>query len=101
MASRLSLQSKLVELLGTNNVYFQPPESIKLQYPCIIYKLNDIDKRYANNKAYLFDKSYTLTYIDKNPDNVMTDKILKLPYCDFERTFQSDNLNHYVFRLYY
>ena len=30
------LGKALIELLGSNNVYFQPPESIKIDYPCIV-----------------------------------------------------------------
>ena len=38
MASRLNLHNSLIEALGTKSVYFQPPESVKLVYPCIIYE---------------------------------------------------------------
>ena len=49
MAGRLELQSKLEELLGTRNVYYQPPESIKIGYPAIVYFKNNIVNRYAND----------------------------------------------------
>lgn len=65
--SRLELQRKLVDILGSTNVYFQPPESLKLKYPAIIYKLENIGNRYANDDVYKQDRSYSLTYIDANP----------------------------------
>lgn len=37
MGTRLELQSKLVELLGSKHVYYQPPESVKIEYPAIVY----------------------------------------------------------------
>lgn len=37
MASRLDLQTFLEELLESKNVYFQPPESVKMKYPAIVY----------------------------------------------------------------
>lgn len=101
MASRLNLQKDLEELLGSRNVYFQPPESIKLKFPCIVYDLSSIRKRTANNKRYLTETAYTVTVIDKNPASKIPDKLLDWNYCIFERKFVTDNLNHFVFRLYY
>ena len=89
------------ELLGNRNVYFQPPESVKLDYPCIIYERSGIRNNSANNKLYLKHKSYTVTFISEDPDSEIPDKLLELPYCGFDRHFTSDNLNHDVFTLYF
>lgn len=102
MASRLELQNKLVELLGSDHVYFQPPSSIRLIYPCIIYNLSNIQTRKADDVSYNLDFAYDVIYIDKNPDNnFKTQMLLEFPKCRFNRFFASDNLNHYVFTLYY
>lgn len=101
MASRLQLQHELEELLESRNVYFQPPASVKMKYPAIRYRLNDIEKTHADNGAYRSLKSYELILIDPNPDSEYVDKISRLRYCRFDRHYQSDNLNHYVFTLYY
>ncbi len=101
MSNRTELQTLLENLLGSRNVYFQPPESIKLAYPCIVYKLDKADSTFANDKPYSNSKRYSVTLIDKNPDNVFVDKLLKLPMCSFDRTFSADNLNHYNFNIYY
>lgn len=101
MASRLDLQTQLEEILGSRNVYYQPPESIKLSYPCIIYGLDRIDTRDANNRKYKIDKSYQLTLIDEDPDSDLVEPILELPMCRFDRSFSSDGLNHYTFTIYY
>ena len=37
MKTRLELQNKLEELLGFRHVYYQPPESVKMEYPAIRY----------------------------------------------------------------
>ena len=100
MASRLNLQTKLEEILGSRNVYFQPPESVKIQYPAIVYSLRNIEREFANNLKYVITPSYEVTLIDKNPDSEYVEKILELPYSDFDRQFASDNLNHYVFTIY-
>lgn len=101
MASRLELQTKLEELLGNKNVYYQPPESVKIEYPAIIYSKADIDKKYADNSAYLSTKQYEIIVIDKKPDNPVIDKLLALPMCSYNRPYKSDNLNHDVLTLYY
>lgn len=101
MSSRLSLHEELKTLLGSAYVYFQPPESIKMIYPCIVYGLDDIDIKHANNKTYLNKKRYSIIVIDKNPDSIIPDKFLLLPMCSFDRFYTADNLNHWVFSLYF
>lgn len=102
MASRLELQNKLIELLGSDHVYFQPPSSIRLVYPCIIYNLSNIQSRKADNFSYNLDNAYEVTYIDKDPDNDFKTRMMEeFPKCRFNRFFTYDNLNHYVYSLYY
>lgn len=101
MAQRLELQTLLETLLGSRNVYFQPPASISMQYPAIRYSLNDIENLHADNRVYSQRKSYSVTLIDWNPDNVYVDKLSALPTCSFDRHYVADNLNHYVFTLYF
>lgn len=96
-----SLQTKLETILGSQNVYFQPPPKVALKYPCIIYTLDDIDSVHAGNKRYLGHKRYLLTIIDKDPNTPIPDKILDLEYCAFESYFVVDNLNHYICSLYW
>lgn len=99
--NRIELQTLLEELLGSRNVYFQPPENIKLKYPCILYELNDFDTRKADDLDYLRNRRYTVTLIHRDPDNELIDAIQDLQYCDMDRVFISDNLYHYVFTLYF
>lgn len=101
MASRPSLQNLLEEILGSRNTYFQPPESIRMNYPAIVYSLGTIDKLHANDDSYKFLTAYDVTLIDKNPDTEFLIPILSLPYCSFNRFYRADNLNHWVFTLYH
>ena len=101
MATRVDLQNVLEELLGSRSVYYQPPESLKMSYPAIVYSRKTIDNSYANNSVYKQNYAYEITVIDKNPDSEIVNKISKLPTCRFDRHFKSDNLNHDVFTLYY
>ena len=101
MPNRLELHERLCEVLGTRNVYFQPPESVKLAYPAIVYELSNINNRYANDGVYIQVDSYTVTFISKSPDSEITKALSKLPTCRFDRGFVSNNLYHKVFTLYY
>lgn len=101
MESRLKLQTELEELLGSKNVYFQPPESVKIKYPAIVYSLDKINTNFANNSIYKKSDCYNVTLIDRDPESEYVNKILQLPMCSFDRAYTSDNLNHFVFTLYY
>lgn len=101
MASRLELQSRLEELLGVRHVYYQPPETLKLEYPAIVYSKSKIETTKANNSTYLKRIRYDVTVIDKRPDNPVIDKLMELPYCSYDRQYRTDNLNHDTLILYY
>ena len=99
MGTRIELQKLLEEILGSRNVYFQPPENLKMSYPAIVYTHNGIDNVYADDSVYIQSLEYQITVIDKNPDGDIWLKVSKLPGCRHDRNFKSDNLNHYVFTL--
>lgn len=101
MANRLDLQTLLEDLLGSRNVYFQPPESVKMNYPAIVYGLEDIKNTHADDRVYLSHKKYWVTLIDKNPDSSFVDMIAQLPTCQFDRHYTSENLNNWHFSLYF
>ena len=101
MSSRLDLHTILCEILGSRNVYFQPPSSVRMQYPAIVYSRKDIEKRSADDGVYQKLPSYEVILVDKNPDSPFVEKILALPYCSFDRHYESDNLNHDVFTIYH
>lgn len=118
MGTRLELQAALEDifaefLAGDNDVtdaiqteahghvYFQPPETFKMSYPCIVYTLGDIDIRHADNYPYKHKKRYTVTVIDRNPDSTIPGKIGKMQSVSFDRHFTNENLHHFVYQLYY
>ena len=101
MGTRLELHEVLCNIIGSRNVYYQPPESIKMNYPAIVYSRNDISNKYGDDIPYMQSVSYQVTVIDKDPDSTIVSDVSKLSYCRFNRHFTSDNLNHDVFTLYY
>ena len=101
MATRQELQSKLEEILGSRHVYFQPPESTKMEYPAIVFSLKDKRISYANGTPYSIDNVYELIVISRLPNDTVLEKLLNLQYCTYERQYKSDNLYHDVLNLYY
>lgn len=97
---RLELQALLEEIMGNKNVYFQPPSSVSLAYPCIVYSRTSPRDRFANNDRYLSKDRYSLTVIDRDPDSNIPVNVLKLPMSSLERSFIADSLNHTVIQLY-
>lgn len=99
---RERLQKELEEILGSKNVYFQPPNNTKLKYPCIIYKRDVADAIYADDRVYSITMRYALTIISRDPDNDIYDRIAKsMRYVTYNRNFIVDGLNHDVLYLYY
>lgn len=99
--TRLTLQSTLEGLLGSRNVYYQPPENLKMEYPCIRYSVARHKVDYADNIKYRTAKVYDLVVISKKPDDPVIDKILNLPYTEFDRHYVYDGLNHDIITIYW
>ena len=102
MARRLQLQDELEHLLGSEEVNFQPPESIKLKYPCINYSKNAGDTLRADDIKYRRLQGYTIMVISRDPDNLLAEQLLDhFSYCRYVRRFVVDNLYHDILELYY
>lgn len=101
MADRQTLSLIFKQILSNNNVYYDPPENLKLQYPCIIYSHASNWQKHADDIKYLSKKCYTVTVIDKLPDSSLSEAVNNLPYCSFDREYAADNLHHYVYTLFY
>lgn len=97
--SRLDLHAILLTLAP--HVYFQPPENIRLEYPCIIYRRDSAVTKFADNRPYRYKKRYQVMVIDQDPDSPIPDKVADLPLSVFERHYTADYLNHDVFNLFF
>ena len=101
MANRLDLQHSLEEVLGNKNVYYNPPESVKMKYPAIKYSLKNIKNVYADGAIYNQNAEYELILIDKDPDSKYVNEIYKKhTRSTFSRSYTADGLHHWVFNLY-
>lgn len=101
MEKRIELHEIFCNILETRNVYYQPPESVKMKYPAIVYSRSDINNTFADDKVYIQSNAYEVTVIDEDPDSEIVKKISLLPNCRYSRHFEKDNLNHDVFIINY
>ncbi len=101
VARREALQDIFETLLGTPNVYFQPPANVQMQYPCIVYKRDNADTSFADNSPYRYLQRYMVTFIAQSPSEKTPLKIAALPTAVNVRHYTVKNLNHDVFTLYF
>jgi hypothetical protein len=99
MAPRLELHQLLKSI--TDNVYFQPPENVKLEYPCIIYKRDFAETEFADDIPYTFMLRYMVMVIDQDPDSDIPGKVAALPMSVFNRFYTADSLNHDVYNVFF
>lgn len=97
------LQVILQDIMGNDGkAYFQPPENLKITYPCIVFERSNALTSYADNKPYTVTKRYSVTLITKGSDNdKYLDQLLMLPMCTFDRQFITEGLVHDVFSIYF
>lgn len=104
---RLEIHDKFIDILGTrgqvkSRVYFQPPESVRMEYPCIRYSKSIPDLKRANDKIYNDTACYEVIVIDDDPDSEIPRRILEaFPMCSPGRSYTADNLYHTTFTLYH
>ena len=97
---RLRLQSELENALGSRNVYFQPPQSIQMEYPCIVYTYSGDTVFHADGAPYFTFDYYDVVLITKDPmpDTIMSN-LLTIPYSKFDRHYVGDNLHHFSYSI--
>lgn len=101
MASRLKLHERLCAILGNDNVYYDPPPKVLMEYDAIKYSRSKIDKVYANDDVFKQRNRYEVIVITEDSESDVIDKVSLLPYCSHDRHYVADNLHHNVFTLYY
>lgn len=102
LQKRLDAQQKLQEVSGLpeTQVHFQPPTGTQIGNPAIIFARDREARQFADNLPYRSAMGYTVTVIHKDPDNDIRSKISAMPYCQFDRWYPADGLNHDVFTIF-
>lgn len=99
--SRVELHHKLEAILGSENVYFDPPEDFKLKYPCIVYYLEGLFDRPADNVTYHRMHRYNMTFITEDPEDPIAEDLADMRYCNLDRPFTASDMMHFSYTIYY
>lgn len=88
---RLALHKKLVDILGSNNVYCQEPPNTGMKYPCILYSFNSIEVDKADNKPYILTGNWTITHMFKkiSDDTIKYDMLNEFLGISFDRRIKT------------
>lgn len=106
MDRRLQFDEELREIqntaLGYQHTYFEPPESVRMQYDAVVYERSTLNVRRADNKTYHARDAYNVTVISRNPETEVP-KLLQEHFerCAPGRFFVQDNLHHFPFTIIY
>lgn len=105
MASRLQLHEELVGVLNDPDaVYFQPPASMYMTYPCIKYKKVGRLIEKADNGIFRKLDRYQITLITDDPDDESLSEAMFEHFgarLGFEQKYTADDLYHEVYSLVY
>lgn len=98
---RSTLQTILEEIQTTANetphVYFEPPETVKMSYPCFVYHFTGYNSVNANDDDYLKSEEYAVRYITKKADPPIPKAVAALPHVTYDRHYVAENLHHFMF----
>lgn len=98
---RLKLHQELLDISGLP-VYYQPPETVKMEYPCIVYELESGRNLQADNNSYLYTDMYSVKIIHRDPDSELPDILRRhFLYINRGQRYKAENLYHDSFTLYY
>lgn len=95
--ARLDLSAKLKTLC--QNVYFNPPSSLLMSYPAIVYTRRDIDAKSADNEIHVVTEIYQLTIISHDPDEPLVNLVSRIPRTNYIRDYRAEGLNHTLFSI--
>lgn len=95
------LQAAFEELLGSRNVYYNPPEPVKMSYDAIRFKRSSINNTFASDSVYVqLSPTFEVTVITRDPDAPIIEKVSKLPHCRFTTSYVADGLYHNRFTIH-
>lgn len=97
---RTELQAEL-RTIAPKAYYKRPPDN-KMECPCFVYRMSQPKVLRANNKVYHIFSCYNVIYICREPSDTIVQTMLeKFEHCDIDREYESDELYHYSFTIYY
>lgn len=102
MLKRVDIQEKFKFLLGSNNVYYQPPANLKMKYPAIVYSLDGLDVKHFDNTRLINKTCFSVTHIYRNENENLVETMLKnFEYISFDNRSIVDGIYNDHFTIYW
>jgi hypothetical protein len=97
---RLWLHNQLSAAFPDLKLIFRSPSNKVLEYPCIVYDVDDLDVNHANNEAFVVGTTFQLQVMSVYPGYSGIHDILRLfPKASFIRSYMYDDIVHDIFRV--
>lgn len=85
-------------VVGIPNVYYEPPEDVKMKYPCVRFQRRRFATQQADNINYIVHEQFEATLIYKAPDSPLPRRLLmSTSMCSHDRHYTAANLSHDVY----
>lgn len=98
---RLNLHNEL-KALEDCEAYYQPPENLRIVYPCFVYRRIPGEQFRADNRMYKYHRCWEVIFITTDSEStIREDMLTQFPMCRHIRDYPADNLYHHVFNLFY
>ncbi len=96
---RLLFDEAIKEATGLTHVYYDPPESIFMEYPAIVYKKTNMPSEYADGLKYIKHLAFEVKLICEDADSKYVDILHDFKFSNFNRHYIADDLHHDVFTI--
>lgn len=98
--SQTDLQAELLKLAP--RAWLRRPPDNRISYPCFIYRPSKSMFLRADNRLWHRFPCWNIIYITQDPNSDIEVQMMEhFDYCAVDRIYESDDLYHYSFTLYY
>lgn len=97
---RIAFSNMLKEYFPELKRYYEKPDNVQMEYPCIIYSRGTKPLK-ANNYAYTYLVTYSVQLIERENETDNYYNMLNVPGMIYDRTFEKDGLYHHMFTIIY
>lgn len=92
-----------LESTHTGKVYFQPPASVRLVYPCWVIERESMQAIRADDRSYVYRPTYKCMFMNRDEPDPEILRIIpeRYPRCSYRNHYVVDNIHHDVFSITY
>lgn len=99
-SDRLALHSLLAAAYPSFKLIFRAASHDVLEYPCIVYDVENLVPAYANNTPYVIGTVFEVVMMSTLPGEFGIKDMLSIQNSSHIQSYVSDGVVHDVFRIY-